>query len=97
MLRKALTESFHAHPILGGHALLGLFEDAVFNPNAQVLRQAELGALIDQALQHLAHQHFAARHKTALLLLQLLQGLLNLLLQLLVGDGFRVDHRHNKV
>ena len=97
LLGEALTESFHADPVLGGHALFGLFENAVFNADTQVLRQAQLGTLIDQALQHLTHQHFAARHKAALLLLQLLNGLLDLLLQLLVGDGLRVNHRHDEV
>ena len=97
LLCQALAKSLQAHPVLGGHALLGLFENAVFNADTQLLRQAQLGALIDQALQNLAHQHLAARHKPPLLLLHLKHGLLDLLLQLLVGDGLGVNHRHDEV
>ncbi|OQC12354.1 MAG: hypothetical protein BWX79_01166 [Alphaproteobacteria bacterium ADurb.Bin100] len=96
VLGQATAQLRHGDLVLAGNRKLGLIHRGVVHLDAGLAGELHLGLLVDHAFQHLAREHVTRRQR-ATLLGELLLGADQLGQDLVVGDGFAVDHDHDEV
>ena len=95
-LAQALAELGQVHLVLGCEIAFGLVNGASIGAHAEIAGKLQLRALVDHAFKHQGAQ-LVRRWKRLALLRALLGNLLDLGLQLAIGDRLRVHQRNDEI